>query len=319
MNTPGTSQIRALRPGRADVDANQPIGLRWDVERGVTVERRRVLTVFLAGAECPFTCLFCDLWQHTLDGPTPPGALPRQLALALESAGGALGEIDARAAIKLYNASNFFDPRAVPPQDDGALSDLCAPFARVTVETHPRLVGDRTARLAESLDGRLEIAMGLETIHPQVFPRLNKGMELAHFETSVAWARERGIGVRAFVLVGLPWVPPGDFATWAIRTARYAASLQVDRVSLIPLRRGNGILDDLASNGDLGPVRFEHVEEALEGALTECGEAMIVDADLWDIDLPGTCPRCVGPRTERLNEANLHQVMAPAVSCDCAV
>jgi len=45
----------------------------------------RAATVFLAGAECPFTCSFCDLWRWTLDGPTPPGALPAQLSKALES------------------------------------------------------------------------------------------------------------------------------------------------------------------------------------------------------------------------------------------
>src|SRR3989442_2597209 len=31
----------------------------------------RALTVFLSGAECPFTCSFCDLWRWTIDEPTP--------------------------------------------------------------------------------------------------------------------------------------------------------------------------------------------------------------------------------------------------------
>ena len=42
----------------------------------------RALTVFLAGAECPFTCSFCDLWRCTIDGPTPPGALTGTAARA---------------------------------------------------------------------------------------------------------------------------------------------------------------------------------------------------------------------------------------------
>ena len=84
--------------------------------------------------------------------------------------------------------------------------------------------------------------MGLETIHPTVFPRLNKGMTLSDFDQAVAWARDRGIGVRAFVLVGLPWTRPSEFAAWAARSVDHAAGLGVDRVSLIPLRPGNGRL-----------------------------------------------------------------------------
>jgi radical SAM enzyme (TIGR01210 family) len=243
--------------------------------------------------------------------------LPAQLAFALEEAGRGGRGIGRDDAVKLYNASNFFDARAVPPSDDARLADLCAPFARVTVETHARLVGERTAALAGSLQGRLEIAMGLETVHPAVFPRLNKGMDLADFERAVAWARERDIGTRAFILVGLPWVPPSEFAAWAVRSAGFAASIGVERVSLIPLRQGNGILDALARSGDLRPVRLGHLEDAMELALEAVGREMIVDADLWDADRLSRCARCATRRTARLGAANLDQVVAPPVPCDC--
>jgi len=48
----------------------------------------QALTVFLTGAECPFTCSFCDLWQWTIDGPTPPGALTSQLESVLQALDG---------------------------------------------------------------------------------------------------------------------------------------------------------------------------------------------------------------------------------------
>ena len=41
--------------------------------------------MFLSGAECPFTCSFCDLWRWTIDGPTPPGALSIQLERILQA------------------------------------------------------------------------------------------------------------------------------------------------------------------------------------------------------------------------------------------
>lgn len=313
----GSREIRSLRPAKPEVRLDRPIGHRWDIERGLGARARHALTVFLAGAECPFTCVFCDLWKHTTSGATPVGALPRQLEIALAEASGG-GPSGAGHAIKLYNASNFFDNRSVPPEDDDALARLCAPFERVTVETHARLLGDRAEAFATSLDGRFEIAMGLETIHPTVFPRLNKGMTLSDFDRAVGWARDRGIGVRAFVLVGLPWTRPSEYATWAGRSVDHAAGLGVDRVSLIPLRTGNGALEALAERGDLGPVRLDHVEDALERCLAAVGGRMIVEVDVWDLADLARCDRCAAPRIDRLARANLEQEMLPPPECDCA-
>ena len=44
-----------------------------------------VLTAFLSGRECPFTCVFCDLWQYTTPAKTPVGALSQQLREILAS------------------------------------------------------------------------------------------------------------------------------------------------------------------------------------------------------------------------------------------
>jgi len=307
------ARIRALRPARSAVDPGRPLARVWETERRTDGGRRRVLTVFLAGAECPFTCLFCDLWRHTLDGPTPAGAIPDQMAAALAAA----APVPDGCAIKLYNASNFFDPRAVPPEDDARIADLCAAFERVTVECHPRLLGRRCARFGDLLEGRLEIAMGLETVHPDVFPRLGKGMTRGDFDAAVGWARARGLGTRAFVLVGLPWVAATEFAPWAAASAAHAAGLGVDRVSLIPLRTGNGALDALAETGHLEPVRLRHVEEALALALERVGGEAIVEADPWDLEPLAACAACGPDRIARLRHANLTQTAPRPGSCDC--
>ena len=88
--------------------------------------------------------------------------------------------------MKLYNAGSFFDPRAVPPADDEAIGALLSPLRRVVVESHPALVGERTWRFQEQLASRgagpaLEVAMGLETAHPEALARLNKRMTLERF------------------------------------------------------------------------------------------------------------------------------------------
>ncbi len=59
--------------------------------------------------------------------------------------------------------------------------------------------------LGDTLAGELEVALGLETVHPRALPRLGKRMSLADFDRA---SGARGIAVRAFVLVGAPFVPP---------------------------------------------------------------------------------------------------------------
>src|SRR4029077_3546878 len=142
-----------------------------------TIER--ALTIFLAGAECPFTCSFCDLWQYTIDGPTPAGALPAQIGDTLA----ALDESPTR--LKLYNASNFFDRRAVPGDDLPRIAELCAPFSGVTVESHVNTIGPATLDFANCVHG-LEVAIGLETIHARARAQLNKRLDLDRFDAAAS-------------------------------------------------------------------------------------------------------------------------------------
>src|SRR2546425_4164007 len=123
ISTPSTpdARIRRLRPPKPGIDPWKAHGTVIEEERSASGGLERAVTVFLAGAECPFTCSFCDLWRGTLDGPTPPGALPTQLARALEAIAPPFPH-----RLKLYNASNFFDRRAVPAEDLPRIAELCA-------------------------------------------------------------------------------------------------------------------------------------------------------------------------------------------------
>jgi radical SAM enzyme (TIGR01210 family) len=299
-----------LRAPKQPVDPWAPLGHLWEEERTRECGLLPVLTVFLAGAECPFTCVFCDLWRETLDGATPPGALPAQLRKAMAAAGPPPGP----AAVKLYNASNFFEPRAVPPDDEAEILELVAPFARVTVECHPRLVGDRCRRFAERLAGSLEVAMGLETIHPQALARLGKGMTLGDFDRAAGVLRREGIGLRAFVLVAPPFVPPGEAVDWAVRSAEHAFEQGAERVSLIPVREGNGALDVLQERGDFHPPRLEQLEEALERCISLDGG--IVTADLWEARRFASCPECADARLDRLDRMNRGGRAEPKIACN---
>ncbi|HEX6202433.1 MAG TPA: radical SAM protein, partial [Thermoanaerobaculia bacterium] len=293
--------VRALRGPKEAVDPWRPLAVLAERERAAGGGSRRWLTVFLAGAECPFTCVFCDLWRQTLDGPTPPGAVPAQIAAA-RAWPGLEPPFD---GVKLYNASNFFAERAVPAADDAAILAAVEPFGRVLVECHPRWVGRRALAWAEALAARgavLEVAMGLETIHPRAMPRLGKSLTRQRFEEAAATLLAAGAAVRAFVLVGAPWVPPAETVEWTVATARAAVAAGATHVSLIPVRGGNGALDELARRGEWAPPELVDLEAALDRCLAEMAAPpapqLVVTADVWDLDRLASCRRCATPRRE---------------------
>jgi radical SAM enzyme (TIGR01210 family) len=265
------------------------------------------LTIFLAGRECPFTCVYCDLWRYTLDEATPPGSLPFQIGRAVAATG------PGPTAVKLYNASNFFDPMAVPDDDIEEIALQVERFESVTVESHPLFVGDRCRRLCERLEGRLEVAMGLESANPDVLARLNKRMSLDDFDRAADALRSMGAGVRAFVLVGVPFLPAGEQVDWAVRSVEYAASRGVGRVALIPVRGGNGELERLAAGGSWQAPSLEMLEAAFERSIVTSG--VVVAADTWDLGDFSVCRECREERIERIERANLSGEIEPRGSC----
>ncbi len=310
------ARVRSRRPARPAVDPRRPLGTLIEEERTPDGPLAPALTIFLAGAECPFTCVFCDLWRHTLERPTAAGDLPAQVELALEAL--PPGELALLKRLKLYNASNFFEPRAVPPADLPALAELAAPFSRVVVECHTRLIGYACYDLADSLAGVLEVAMGLETIHPRALPRLGKQMSLADFDRAAGALEKRGIALRVFVLVGAPFVPAAEAAEWAVRSADHAFERGAETVALIPVRGGNGELERLAAAGEFQPPTLDVLEAALDGALeleAVRGGRAVVSADLWDLDRFADCPACFAARKARLERMNRSGRAEPRIEC----
>jgi archaeosine synthase beta-subunit len=205
----------------------------------------RVGTVFLTGRECPWRCAMCDLWRYTTAEDTPPGAIPAQI----EAARAVWRErSNAISRLKLYNASNFFDPRAVPEADYPAIARLLHDLDQVIVESHPSLVGSRVDRFLEALGGvPLEVAMGLETIHPAALEQLNKRMTTDDFARAADELRRRGVSVRVFLLISPPFVPHEEQDAWLLRSVEFAQECGASVISLIPARGGNGAMEALAA------------------------------------------------------------------------
>jgi archaeosine synthase beta-subunit len=299
-----------LRSERNSLDLLRPHAFFVEEECSASREVVLVATVLLTNRECPWRCLMCDLWKNTLTESVPAGAIPAQIAYALE-------RLPPARQIKLYNSGSFFDPRAIPAPDYPEIARRVAAFERVIVESHPALVGENCFRFRELLNGRLEVAMGLETVHPQILERLNKRMTTDQFAKAAGLLRKHDINLRVFILVKPPFMREEEALHWAERSLDFAFDCGATAATLIPTRSGNGAMEELAAAGDFSPPRLAVLESALAyGIGLQRGR---VFADLWDLKgdvKTGTeCPHCYPARIARLREMNLKQTIPEHISC----
>lgn len=301
-----TEWIRARRGPRENVDSRRPYAFLVEDECTASGGVATTTTIFLTNRECPWTCLMCDLWRNTLTNTVPVGAIPTQIDYALRS-------LPKARRVKLYNAGSFFDPRAIPTEDHPAIAKLVTEFERVIVECHPALINDSALRFRDLLKGRLEIAIGLETAHPEVLEKLNKRLTLDRFNAAAVFLQRNAIALRVFVLVQPPFLAPAESPEWVQRSVEFALDAGAEVVSLIPTRAGNGALDALAERGLFTEPRLSALEDAMDEALAS-RRALIV-ADLWDLQRFSHCVHCFPARRDRLHEMNLRQSILPRVRC----
>lgn len=305
-NTDRNTWILEHRPPRIAVDPFLPYAFSLEEERSASGEVVPVATVFLSNRECPWRCLMCDLWQHTLLERVPIGAIPAQIEYALAQLGPAR-------QIKLYNSGSFFDRQAIPLEDYEAIARHLNSFERVIVESHPALLGESCLQFRDLLNGSLEVAMGLETVQPEVLSRLNKRMTLDQFATAARWLKENEIDLRTFILVKPPFLDEDEALYWAQESLDFAFDCGASIASLIPTRAGNGAMDALAANGEFAPPKLNTLEAAAAyGVDLKKGRVFV---DLWDLERLSTCSVCYKNRRNRLHEMNLQQALEPSVDC----
>ncbi len=291
------------------VDPNKPYAFLVEKERQANGKIEDVTTIFLTNKECPFRCLMCDLWKNTTDDTIDVGAIPKQIEFALKN-------LPSTKHIKLYNSGNFFDSTAIPLKDHNAIASLLHGFETVLVENHPKLTDRRILEFRDKLNTDLQLAIGLETTHPEVLPKLNKQMSLMDFSKSVNMLKTHDILCRAFILLRPPFLSEEEGVEWAKKSIDFAFDCGVECCAVIPTRSGNGALNILETNGlfhSPNLASLEHVQEY--GISLDKGR---VFADLWDLEHFSECTDCLDQRKVRMDEMNLKQEILDPIFCSCS-
>ncbi len=307
-STINTKWIVSKRKKKNTVNPQKPYA--WLIEKehsqfGIIVD---VGIIFLTNRECPFHCLMCDLWKNTTDEIVPIGAIPNQIKWALN-------QMPKVKHLKLYNSGSFFDKKAIPKADYERIALLLADFETVIVESHPKFINEDCLEFKNLLKPKLEIAIGLETVHPELINKLNKKMTLEDFEKSVAFLTKNNINTRAFILLKPPFLSEEEGIYWAEKSIDFAFDAGVECCTVIPVRAGNGALDYLQKTGNFSLPTIQSLETVLEYGI-ELKKGRIF-ADTWDLDLFSTCDKCLNERIERITEINLNQEIVKKVICSC--
>lgn len=300
-------RVRELRGPKNRVDPFRPYAFLHEKEfQSLAGKAEAVNTLFLANRECRYSCLMCDLWKNSLDETVLPGAIPEQIRWGLE-------QLPPAQHLKLYNGSSFFDPQAIPEEDYPAIADLVRPFESLVVENHPRLTDNRSLEFARMIRPRLQVAMGLESVHPGGLKQLNKRMSLEDYSAAVQLLRKNKIGVRTFIMLRPPGLSEEEGIHWTKRSLDYAFETGSECCTIIPTRAGNGAMDRLQSEGHFTPPLLSSLEEVL-GYGISMGKGPVF-ADTWDLQLFSACSRCFEARRDRLEAMNLTQAPERPVTC----
>jgi radical SAM enzyme (TIGR01210 family) len=300
--------IVANRGKKNSVNPQKPYAWLVEKERTISGQIEDTAIIFLTNRECPFHCLMCDLWKNTTEIPVPIGAIPDQIEWALT-------QMPKAEHLKLYNNGNFFDERAIPEVDYKRIADLVSNFKTVIVESHPKLISDKCIRFKDMLKPELQVALGLETVHPEVLQKLNKQMTIEDFRKSINYLLQNKISTRAFTLLKPPFLSEVEGIYWAKKSIDFAFSIGVECCTIIPVRSGNGAMDLLMESGDFSLPDIQSLEIVLEYGI-ELNSGRIF-ADTWDLHLFSKCKKCTKQRIDRLTKMNLDQRIANRVICSC--
>jgi len=211
--------------------------------------------------------------------------------------------------LKLYNASSFFAPRSID-QSDGSFREIANELSwldLVVVEARSENA-EGAVRLSSRLSARLEVAIGFETADDGLLQLLNKPTSVSRFRKAARFLWANGISLRAFVLVGPPFVAEADARRTALEALEEARRQGARVVSLLPVVSEHEPMEALRRAEFFSEVStdefFETVFDGADRDRLRGSPGAVLIAELESLErLPG-CPHCRGEKARRLERLN---------------
>lgn len=201
-------------------------------------DERNSLTVILRTVGCYWQkCLMCGFRNNCSDVPVTHDELMSQFNAAM-------AQCPENAIVKIYTSGSFFDDREVLPETRKEIIATLADDARVqkvVIETLPEFVSAEKLEEAKAI-GKLELAIGLETSSDAIRKKMNKSFVWEDFVRACKTAGERGITIKAYLLLKPPFISEKVAIEDAVSSGkdalRYADTVSVN---LCNIQRGTPV------------------------------------------------------------------------------
>lgn len=169
------------------------------------------------------------------------------------------------AHLEVYNSGSFLDDQQVSPKSRKAIFRYLNEigFKSITIESRPEYITKRKLEeLTREFKGDLTVAIGLEMADDTVLQKLNKGFSLEEVNTAHSVLNRMGIGSRAYILVGPPFVE--DPKKSALDSVRYAKKVGFTEISLLaayPMKGSKGY--EMWQNGEWVPINKSEFDDII--------------------------------------------------------
>ena len=188
---------------------------------------------------CPFRCVFCD---RKVFGNAYRARSPKNVVDEIEE------------LIRVYGAKEikFFDDTFTI--DEKRVAEICNEMEKRNIKV-PWSCLTRANTSSKELFKRMkkagcwQVAIGLESGDQRMLNIMKKGVTVEQNENAVKWAKEAGLNVRAFFVLGMP----GETLESIEKTIKFAKKLPLDVVTFyaLTLYPGNELFEIVKKEGKI--------------------------------------------------------------------
>jgi radical SAM enzyme (TIGR01210 family) len=181
----------------------------------------------------------------------------------------AIEKLDGIEYLKIFTSGSFLDPGELSNNSiKKILKEVPDNVKRLQIESRPEFIKEGVLqKIKKSLDGELEIGIGLESANDRIRDSINKGFSFDNFKKAVKICKKNGVLVKAYLLLKPPFLTEKEALEDAKESIKKAEKSGADRVSINPMNIQRGTLvERMWKSGEYRPPRLWSVVEVLKWA-----------------------------------------------------
>ena len=262
-------------------DLDRPVSF-WIKKDRLVNEVGKELTIILRTKGCSWClgetggCTMCGYIQDANIEEVDQNHIRNQIDYVLERKKKEILEDDDNYAIKIFNSGSFFDEKEISEEVKHYIYEKVASIDNIkefTVESRIEYVtAEGLQDLKENLKGKYtEIAIGIETVNDYIRNNyINKGMRFEDFKNILQICKEKGMGIKAYLLLKPPFLNEIGAIDDCVNSIKNLIDLKINTISINPLNIQRGTLVEyLWYQNKYRPPWFHSLFKVLRKSLTQ--------------------------------------------------